>query len=781
MTNENLSFQALQSISESVTLTDPSQPDNPIVWVNDAFINLTGYREQEILGRNCRFLQGKDTSEHTVQEIRAAVDQEQSITTEIQNYRRDGTRFWNKLSIDPIYDKEGNLTRFLGIQRDITDRKTTQKRYREQSELLRRVTDRLPGVVYQFRVDSDGQYSFPYMSEGFESLSGVSSQRAQDDFKYGLETVHPDDRDELQDSIRRAVEQSKPWTHEYRYLHADGTMRWVRASSVPESRDDGSIVYSGIILDITDQIKLENRLKNQMEFLENINNQLPGVVFQVQFYSDGTANFPYLSDGFEQLSGISIEQAQDDYRNTFENVHPEDRDELEQSIEQAIANVEFWDQEYRYKLPDGTTNWVRASSAPQQCDDGSIVFTGIVLNITERKRVEQQRKQNEQFLKRLNEIASNRSRAFDEKVEAVLALGCEYFECSFAYVTKFIEETDTLEVAYTHGTHEIVEPGVQAPVDRTYCRRTIRQGQPVELTEKKSVQETFGKELHETFGFNTYLGGRLVADNELMGTVCFASPEERSRPFRSDQKTQLSHILKWLSFEFEIQEQFNQLQANEQQLKQTVEERNTLLQEVHHRVKNNLQMIISLIKMQRREISDGASESIKSLQELKNRVYSMALIHDQVYERTSIADLDAREYLEDLARHIIRSHSFHTVDVELQTDIEPINLHVDTLLPCGIVTNELITNSLQHAFSDRDQGRITLEFRPLDANEDLYELIVADNGTGWPEDESFEESSSLGLTLVKQLVRQQLRGDVKMVDTDNGVRFKIQIHSTGTV
>ncbi|MGQ3330113.1 PAS domain S-box protein [Halorubrum sp. FL23] len=127
---------AIDNAHAPLTLTDPHKDNNPMVYVNEAFEDLTGYTEAEALGRNCRFLQGDSTDPETVARLREAIDNEEPITVELRNYRKDGTQFWNELSVAPVYDADDNLIRYLGMQRDVTDQK-------ERIQELQRQNDRL--------------------------------------------------------------------------------------------------------------------------------------------------------------------------------------------------------------------------------------------------------------------------------------------------------------------------------------------------------------------------------------------------------------------------------------------------------------------------------------------------------------------------------------------------------------------------------------------------------------------------------------------------------------
>jgi PAS domain S-box-containing protein len=129
--------RAIETAPIGITLSDPAQPDNPLTYVNKRFTDLTGHAETDVLGRNCRFLQGEQTAPEPVAEIRAAIDAERPVTVELQNYRKDGTPFWNRVTIAPVYDEEGALSNYVGFQQDVTDRKEATRQLRVLHRVLR--------------------------------------------------------------------------------------------------------------------------------------------------------------------------------------------------------------------------------------------------------------------------------------------------------------------------------------------------------------------------------------------------------------------------------------------------------------------------------------------------------------------------------------------------------------------------------------------------------------------------------------------------------------------
>jgi PAS domain S-box-containing protein len=129
--------QAIESAPIGVCITDPNQPDNPLVYVNEAFEDVTGYSREESIGRNCRFLQGPLTDDQRVAEIRDAIEAEEPISTDIRNYRKDGTEFWNQLNIAPVRDDDGDLISFVGFQQDVTDRRQREQQLEVLGRILR--------------------------------------------------------------------------------------------------------------------------------------------------------------------------------------------------------------------------------------------------------------------------------------------------------------------------------------------------------------------------------------------------------------------------------------------------------------------------------------------------------------------------------------------------------------------------------------------------------------------------------------------------------------------
>ncbi len=131
--------QILDTCINGITLSDPDQEDNPIVYANEAFELITGYNRDEILGSNCRFLQGKDRDQPGIEQIREAIREHKSVTVTLRNYKKDGTLFYNQFSIRPLYDREGRIIYYLGIQYDITDQVEAEKELKQLNAMIQKL------------------------------------------------------------------------------------------------------------------------------------------------------------------------------------------------------------------------------------------------------------------------------------------------------------------------------------------------------------------------------------------------------------------------------------------------------------------------------------------------------------------------------------------------------------------------------------------------------------------------------------------------------------------
>jgi two-component sensor histidine kinase len=204
----------------------------------------------------------------------------------------------------------------------------------------------------------------------------------------------------------------------------------------------------------------------------------------------------------------------------------------------------------------------------------------------------------------------------------------------------------------------------------------------------------------------------------------------------------------------------------ENKLQKSLNEKEMLLKEIHHRVKNNLMIISSLLNLQSRYIKDEESKTI--FKESQNRTKSMALIHERLYQSADLKRIDFGDYIHTLANDLYHTYVLDTSLIKLNVDVDDVMLNINTSIPLGLIVNELVTNSLEHAFPPGKSGEINIKFHSSD---DKYLLEVKDNGIGFPKDIDYKNTDSLGLRLVVSLT-EQIDGKIEFNNT-SGTSFKI--------
>ena len=206
----------------------------------------------------------------------------------------------------------------------------------------------------------------------------------------------------------------------------------------------------------------------------------------------------------------------------------------------------------------------------------------------------------------------------------------------------------------------------------------------------------------------------------------------------------------------------------EEKMASSLMEKELLLKEIHHRVKNNLQVVSSLLKLQAGNITDNKSHDI--LLDSQNRVRSMALVHQKLYQSKDFSQIDFTEYISQLTENLFEAYQHKNKNIDLVIKTDEAKLSIDMAIPCGLIINELVTNSLKYAFPNGKAGKVEIELKNIHNNH--YELVVKDNGVGFPRHVDFKNTTSLGLQLVNTLVGQ-IDGDIEM-ENHSGTVYKIK-------
>lgn len=217
-----------------------------------------------------------------------------------------------------------------------------------------------------------------------------------------------------------------------------------------------------------------------------------------------------------------------------------------------------------------------------------------------------------------------------------------------------------------------------------------------------------------------------------------------------------------------LQHEIQERRKAEKQILSALNEKQVLLKEIHHRVKNNMQIVCSLFRLQLGKIKDPRAAGI--LRDSQSRISAMALIHKTLYQPKDQSSIYLEEYIQELAASILDSYGVDPERIALKTDLESVAMDIDTVTPLGLILNELLTNSIKYAFPEGRKGEVAISFK---RHEDGYLLTVGDNGVGLPPGLDIREINSLGLQLVLNLTERQLWGTLEIASDSRGASFRI--------
>ena len=319
----------------------------------------------------------------------------------------------------------------------------------------------------------------------------------------------------------------------------------------------------------------------------------------------------------------------------------------------------------------------------------------------------------------------------------------------------------------------------ELPQEFGFCMRTIYQSDLLIVPE--ACQDIRADNPFTETGLNAstkppirfYAGMPLITPNgQAIGTLCVM--DQRSRDLDPKQIEMLKVLARQVGSHLESRLQLTRavrsvaechlteqaLKESKQQIQVSLEEKEILLKEIHHRVKNNLQIISSLLNLQSGYVKD--QQALASFKESQSRIKSMALIHEKLYQSSEDSlQINFAEYVQQLVVNLFRVYGVDPATVALKVQVEDILLGVDTAIPCGLILNELVSNCLKHAFPPGRSGEVNVSLMRVPDQNNKLTLTVQDNGVGFPKHIDFSNSKSLGLQLVNTLAAQ-LKGDVKL-------------------
>ena len=351
-----------------------------ITYANDKLCQISGYTRNELVGRNHRILNAGVHSQRYFAGMWETIARGEVWNGEICNRAKDGTLFWVNATLVPLRDDTGKPTMYIAIRTDITERKAMESKIKGAEARLRRITNTVPGVVFQWQV-SDTYYKFNFVSERLEEVLGISPEALMADSSLTTRQIVPEDQERVVSGVLQSARERTSWRGDYRVRLPGNSVRWIRSeiNPEPELAEDGSTVFTGIWQDVTELVEADARLRD-------ITRNVPVAVYQFRFNANGTHSVPFISAAVRSITGLDPQHVMDNSNAIFSCIHPQDIDEVNSTVEQAHLDQTVWSQDFRFvHVESGAIVWVHGESQPKRLADGSTVFTGYLADITQSK------------------------------------------------------------------------------------------------------------------------------------------------------------------------------------------------------------------------------------------------------------------------------------------------------------------------------------------------------------------------------------------------------------
>jgi PAS domain S-box-containing protein len=375
--------------------------DSRYIAANRAFGEFFGYGSIELAGKTDLEILPADLAQRCRAEDSIVMESGECQVAEEQILLPNDEYCWLETIKTPIKNSDGKITGTVGISLNITDRKEMEIALRKSEEKYHKLSDNIPGVIYKFRVATDGRISFPYISSGCQELFQLSAMEVMADSDCLMSLIHPDDFLAL---LQVVAESSRNLTYklwEGRVTLASGQMKWIKSASRPELQSDDSIVWDGILLNISDLKQAELNLATSQQKYYSLIQSIPGVVWEYDLELD---RFSFVSDRAEALLGYPVEAwlSQPDFWRS--RIYSADLDTTMQVYDNALRNRQNCEFEYRLVTADDRLVWVYDISTPVFDRDGKLIATtGLLIDITEKQAALDDRQQAEIALQQTNE------------------------------------------------------------------------------------------------------------------------------------------------------------------------------------------------------------------------------------------------------------------------------------------------------------------------------------------------------------------------------------------
>ncbi len=755
--------------------------------------------------------------------VNRAIEEGEPFTIESKIITEKGNKRWIKAIGEPKM-KGDKCVRLFGSTQDITDLKETERKAREVQEKLRDIIEH--STVMFYKHDTDHQLT--YLSPQSEYFLGCTPEEGKQKWT-SFVTDHPKNNESLK-KTEKAIKTGYPQPpYEMQLKRTDGRKIWVKVNESPIVEEGRTVEIVGCMTDITE-------LKEKETQLRNIANNIDGMVHRYQRFPDGHDEFIYVSEGVRDLHEVTPKEVLDDPGILWSQIIDEHIDEVRKSVNASAETLNKWNKKWMIQTPDGKQKWIHGRGTPKKTEEGSIIWDTILLDITEQELAKNKQQELYRIIEEsLNEVYIFETDSLEFVYSNSLAREhTGYSEGQLQKMTP-LDLIDDIEIRkdfdkylipldrndkemVTFSTIHKRSDGTVYPVD-VRLRKEEYNGKPVyvavilDITNQKELEDHIKRQvsllnyiLDSLPGLFYMVGEDLtfartnknveklfgLSAEELQSTnaLSLVAPREQKRAKRLIGKAfQEGYAeLETILIGKDGNEHHYYMNGSQIQLAdksyvigsgidvtkriRTEEENRILLQEIHHRVKNNLAIISGLLSLELQELSP-ASYGQMPLERSINRIHSIAKVHELLYQSASFSYVNVKRYISELTNTAMSTLQKDD-NIHICLELDDIDMNINEVIPLGMLMNELLTNSLKYAFSEQEEGIIEVN---ISKTGDRYEVYYRDHGKGFDRRE-FDNSETLGLTIVKMLL-QQLEAKFE-VDTEDGFELKFNFKEKKT-
>lgn len=765
----DLPFKAIiDNMNEGLIIVDL---DNTILFINNRLCEMLGYEKSELLGKiGYKILRPKSEWDlvQTKNQIRKKGISDKYEATMI---KKSGELVNIEISGVPLKDDKGEVIGSFGIITDITPRKKIQEDLIKSEKKYRNLVENAPVALSRVVMDKSG---FEYINKELESQSGFTLDEFNSFKPEEMSNrIHREDKDRITDAYREWMKNNYEgvFKTDYRVKRKNGEYVWLDCYFYAEFDEEKNLhAINQIYIDITEQKKNEEKISLLADALESSSDLITITDIENNFIF---VNKPLLRRyGYEEseligknpsifsLNGENVELIKEIYKTT-----------LSGGWQGELINITKGGEIFPVSL---STSVIRDNKG------NAIGLIGVARDITEQKKAFKELEKRNREINLLYEAGKilSSSLEFQQLYENIYQIVTQAIPCDEMFVSSYDEENKLIKYVFLRDKRgEVpidtsnIPPIPLAPKGKGIQSAAIHTGESLlinDYVEKASAAtkkfiishsgELMDKSLEEEHVQKSALIIPIKLKNKVLGVLqIFSFNSDVYTPEHLKFAETLMHQVALATNNAilydKAQKEIDLRKKSEETILSSFKEKELLLKEIYHRVKNNLQVVSSLLKLQSEQVKN--TEYYKYFKDSQTRVKSIALIHEKLYRASNLSNIDFGNYIDSLLTHLFSVYDINRQKIKFNINAEDINLSIESAIPCGLLINELVSNSLKHAFKEDMEGEVTIDMC-YESDGDII-LKVKDNGPGLPKGTDILTAQSMGLQLIVTLT-EQLQG-----------------------